>query len=130
MQYAMLVYLNETEFLALPASDQDRCRHACADWHDALVRDGRSSGALRLHPTGTATTLRERNGRLVLHDGAFAETKEVLGGFVLLECGNLDEAIALAGTFPTLKHGFSLELRPVREGGVRGDATENGAASP
>lgn len=124
MHYAMLVYLNEAEFSAMPTMEQDRCRNACADWHEELVRTGRSSGALRLHSTGTATTLRDYEGKLVLHDGPFAETKEVLGGFVMLDCANLDEAIALARTFPTLKRGFTVELRPVRDGGVRGDAAE------
>jgi hypothetical protein len=123
MHYAMLVYLEEPDFLAWPAEEQERLRDACADWHDALVRDGRSGGAMRLQPVATATTLRERAGGLVLSDGPFAETKEILGGFVILEAPDLDAAIALARTFPSLRAGFSLELRPVMPGGAgRGDA--------
>lgn len=126
MQYVMLVYLNESEFLTLPREEQDACRDACADWHDPLLRDGRSTGAMRLHPTATATTLRERDGKLVLHDGPFAETKEVLAGFVQLECRDLDEAIALSRTFPALKVHTAVELRPVKTGGVRGEPGESG----
>src|SRR5882724_11209338 len=113
MQYAMLVYYHEPEFQALPEHEQERLRNACADWHDQLLKNGRSAGAMRLQPTATATTLREKNGKLVLFDGPFAETKEILGGLVTLECRDLDAAIALARDFPSLPAGFSLELRPV-----------------
>lgn len=119
MQYAMLVYFNEADFLALPQAEQDRLRNACADWHDQLNRDGHSAGCLRLQPAATATTLREKNGQLVLFDGPFAETKEILGGLVILESRDLDAAIARARTFPSLPAGFSLELRPVMPDGTR-----------
>lgn len=112
MNYAMLVYYQEAEFLSLPAAEQDQLRTTCSDWHNHLVQTGRSTGCLRLEPIATATTLREKNGRLMLHDGPFAETKEILGGFVMLDCRDLDEAIALTRTFPGLPAGFSLELRP------------------
>ena len=124
MQYAMLVYFNELEFTSLPMQEQVRLHNACADWHDQLVKTGRSAGCMRLQPATTATTLREPDGRIVLTDGPFAETKEILGGLVTLECRDLDEAINLARTFPTLPAGFSLELRPVMpNGGHRINAT-------
>ena len=119
MQYAMLVYFNEVEFTSLPTQEQVRLHNACADWHDQLVKAGHSAGAMRLQPATTATTLREQGGRLVLTDGPFAETKEILGGLVTLECRDLDEAIDLARTFPSLPAGFSLELRPVMPNGTR-----------
>ena len=119
MQYAMLVYFNEPDFLALPGHEQQRLRNECADWHEGLIKKGQSTGAMRLQPIATATTLREKNGKLVLFDGPFAETKEMLGGLVILECNNLDEAVALARNFPTLPAGFSLELRPVMSDGVQ-----------
>lgn len=119
MHYAMLVYFEEAAFLALPAEEQDRLRNECADWHDRLVADGRSAGAMRLQPPATATTLRETKGRLSMTDGPFAETKEILGGLVLLDCKDLDEAIALSRTFPSLPAGFALELRPVMPQGVQ-----------
>jgi hypothetical protein len=119
MQYAMLVYFDETEFLALPAPEQDRLRNECADWHEALLKQGKRAGTSRLQPVSTATTLRKKNGKLSVFDGPFAETKEILGGFVLLECGNLDEAVALARDFPALPAGFTLEIRPAMPDGTR-----------
>lgn len=119
MQYAMLVYFDETQFLALPVPQQERLRNECADWHEALVKRGQSTGASRLQPVSTATTLRQNKGKLVVFDGPFAETKEILGGFVLLECENLDEAVALARNFPSLPAGFALEIRPVMQDGTR-----------
>lgn len=119
MQYAMLVYFDETMFLTLPFSEQERLRNQCADWHEALLKQGKSAGASRLQPVSTATTLRQSKGKLVVADGPFAETKEVLGGFVLLECDNLDKAVALARNFPSLPAGFTLEIRPVMPDGVR-----------
>lgn len=119
MQYAMLVYYQEQAFNALPEAEQLRLRDACNDWHAPLVQQGLSSGGLRLQPITTATTLREREGQLVIADGPFAETKEVLGGFVHLECRDLDEAIAHARRFPSLPAGFTLELRPVLPEGAK-----------
>ena len=119
MQYAMLVYHHEADFHSLPAEEQNRLRNACADWYSQLEATGRASGAMRLQPTVTATTLREQNGKLVLSDGPFAETKEILAGLVVLECQDLDEAIAQARRFPSLPAGFSLELRPIIPDGVR-----------
>lgn len=118
MQYAMLVYLNEPSFQGLPAAEQTRLRNDCADWFAGLAQQGRAVEAMRLQPTSTATTLRERNGQLVVSDGPFAETKEILGGFVILEAPDLDQAIGVARTFPSLPAGFSLELRPVWPDGV------------
>src|SRR3954470_13778755 len=119
MQYAMLVYFDETQFLALPSSEQTRLRNECADWHEALLAKGKSAGASRLQPVATATTLRQNKGKLIVADGPFAETKEVLGGFALLECENLDDAVAQARRFPALPAGFTLEIRPVMPDGVR-----------
>lgn len=119
MQYAMLVYFQEPEFFALPPAEQLRLHQACGDWYDALAKSGGSTSCLRLQPVVTATTLRETGSRLMLSDGPFAETKEILGGLVVLECPDLDAAIALARTFPTLSvPGFALELRPVVGEGV------------
>lgn len=116
MNYAMLVYYSEPDFQALPAAEQERLRQACADWQERLVESGQSTGCMRLRPTATATTLRQKDGQLMLIDGPFAETKEILGGLATLECRDLDEAIACARTFPALPAGFSVELRPVIAG--------------
>ena len=82
-----------------------------------------------LQPTSTATTVRVRDGERLLTDGPFAETKEQLGGFYLLECGSLDEAIELAAKIPGAQSG-SVEVRPVMnyEGAESGDAQQSAAA--
>jgi hypothetical protein len=112
MLYTMLIYMDEERFAALPVDEQNRVHRECTAWHEELVNSGHSIGATGLQPTTTATTLRERHGKLVISDGPFAETKEVLGGFEALECKDLDEAIAIAKRFPALRIGSSVELRP------------------
>ncbi len=113
MQYVLLVYSNEAEFFAQPFSEQERLRNECADWHEDLLKKDQTRGAARLLPATSATTLRKMKGKLTLVDGPFAETKEILGGVVLLECENLDEAVKLSRHFPCSSAGFCLELRPV-----------------
>jgi hypothetical protein len=73
-------------------------------------------GGNQLKPTSTATTVRVREGKSVVTDGPFAETKECLGGYFLIEAKDLDEAIAIAGRIPAARHG-SVEVRPVVEMG-------------
>ena len=81
----------------------------------------RFRGGGQLHPTAAATTVRMRHGKLVCTDGPFAETKEQLGGYHLVECHDLDEAMAIAARIPTLHAGGAIEVRPVAvpEGGTR-----------
>jgi hypothetical protein len=112
--------MDEKQFAALAPEERNQVHRECQAWHDALVRSGHSLGATGLQPTFTATTLRERNGRLLILDGPYAETKEVLGGFEALECKDLDEAIAIARKFPALRVGSTVELRP----GVPGNQCE------
>ncbi|HWB06747.1 MAG TPA: YciI family protein [Verrucomicrobiales bacterium] len=112
MKYIMLVYMNQEAFSALPKEEQTRIHQECGTWHDELVATGRSTGAIGLHPPATATSLRQQNGRIVVSDGPFAETKEVLGGLERLECKDLDEALAIAKRFPTLRAGCTVEIRP------------------
>jgi hypothetical protein len=118
MHYTLLIYLDQTRFSALPADEQNRVHRACGAWHDELVKSGHSRAAIGLQPVTTATTLREQNGKMLLTDGPFAETKEVLGGFERLECRDLDEALAIARRFPGLQGGHcSVEVRPEVAGG-------------
>ena len=78
-----------------------------------IVRSGHYRAGTKLAPTAAATTLREKNGRRVTTDGPFAETREQLGGLHLVECKDLDEALAIAGRIPTLRVGCTVEVRPV-----------------
>lgn len=113
MNYTMLIYLDEKQFTALPKDEQNRVHRACGAWHDELVQTGRSRGAIGLQASTTAQTLRQPNGKLVLTDGPFAETKEVLGGLENLVCRDHDEALAIAKRFPGLTAGYcTVELRP------------------
>jgi hypothetical protein len=107
MKYLCLVYLDAAHWNA--CSDQ-----LCADYVQQLVAGQRLLGGEPLHPTHTATTVRVRNGEVTLFDGPFAETKEMLAGFYLVDAKDLNEAIQLAAGIPPAKYG-SIEVRPVRE---------------
>ena len=82
---------------------------------DELTAAGKYLGGNPLHPPSTATTVRVREGKRLLTDGPFAETREHLGGYMLIDVGDLDEAIAVAAKGPVARVG-SVEVRPVREG--------------
>ncbi len=107
MKYLCLVYLDAEHWSACP--DQD-----CFEFATGLAESGRLVAAEPLHPVDTATTVRVRNGQVTLYDGPFAETKELLAGFYLVDAKDLDEALAIAGRIPPAKYG-SIEVRPVRE---------------
>jgi hypothetical protein len=107
MKYLCLVYLEEQRLHAIP----DRECQACGD---SFTASGVLIAAEALQPTDTATTVRVRNGRVSITDGPFAETKEQLAGFYLLEARDLNEAIQLASRIPPAREG-SIEVRPVRE---------------
>jgi hypothetical protein len=113
MQYMLLVYGDERLLEELPKDEADRLDDARDLWAQDLVKSGHARGTGSLHPASTATTLREQNGRLVIIDGPFAEIREELCGYQLVECRDLDEAIAIAARFPALGAGFSMEVRPV-----------------
>jgi hypothetical protein len=101
MQYVMLVYLNEKEFYALPKDEQNRVHRECTAWHENLVKAGKSVGGNGLQPSSTAKT-----------DGPYAETKEIIAGFEIFEFASMDEAVATLQTFPGLKCGTAIEIRP------------------
>ncbi len=113
MQYVLFIHLDQKSFASQPKEDQNRVHRECSLWHEELVKSGRSIGAFALQPTDTSTTLRSQDGKIVVTDGPFIETKEVLGGFEILECRDLDEALAIAKRFPNLGEGCSLEVRPL-----------------
>ncbi len=106
MKYLCLVYLDAEHWNA--CSDQ-----VCMDYVHALQASQQLVGGEPLHPTHTATTVRVRGGQVTLYDGPFAETKEMLAGFYLIEAKDLNEAIRIASGIPPAKFG-SIEVRPVR----------------
>ena len=107
MKYLCLVYLDEQNWSAIP----DRECMACGE---TLRASGRHIAAEALQPVHTATTVRVRNGKVAFTDGPFAETKEQLAGFYLIDAGDLNEALQLAAKIPPARTG-SVEVRPVRE---------------
>ena len=112
MRYLCLIYDDERTMSAMPKSEAD----AFMDEYFALTEHMRESGHLvageALQPVQTATTLRQRSGRLLTTDGPFAETKEQLGGFYLIEARDLNEALQIAARIPSVRTG-SVEVRPV-----------------
>jgi len=107
MKYLCLVYLEPEKWNAVPDRE---CFASASSFRDA----GQLLAAEPLHPVDTATTVRVRNGQVTVTDGPFAETKEALAGFYLLEARDLDEAIQMAAKIPPAREG-SIEVRPVRE---------------
>jgi hypothetical protein len=125
MQYLLLIYGPES---TEQPSDEDIAAEMEA--YNAFTRHVAERGALKsgeaLHPSSTATTVRVRDGQTLTTDGPFAETKEVLGGFYLVEAADLDEAIGYAARIPGAQRG-SIEVRPVVDFGE--DSVEAVAAA-
>lgn len=114
MKFLMLVYTDDALLRELPAGEYDRLMNGCIRHADELRADGRLIESQQLEDAPTAKSLRVRNGRASVTDGPFAETKEILGGFNLIEAADIDEAIRIAAEFPWAKYGC-LEVRPVRD---------------
>jgi hypothetical protein len=112
MQYLLMVYESET-WPQLPAAEKRQVAQDCEAWHQALVARGIGLAGVGLQPPATACLVTEKQGRSVITDGPYAETKEVLGGFEMIACRDRAEAIAIAQTFPALRVGFTLEVRPI-----------------
>jgi hypothetical protein len=114
VKYMLLIYLGESwDKLSLAERQQlywEQRRVA-----DELIPSGKYLGGSPLHPASTATSVRVRDGKPLLTDGPFAETREQLGGYMLVDVKDLDEAIAIAARGPVARVG-TVEVRPVREG--------------
>ena len=113
MQYMMLIYDQEARWAALSEAEEDALRARHAAFADALISRGQLVTGRELERSHTATVVREEDGGRVTTDGPFAETKEQLIGYAVLECRDLDEALAIAGRVPLLPGG-AVEIRPVR----------------
>jgi hypothetical protein len=111
MKYVCLVYSDEQDLHGLPDSPHDA---ECKAFSDSQLEAGRMLGGQALAPVATATTVRVRSGEVSITDGPFAETREQLAGFYLIEARDLNEAIRFASRIPPARVG-SVEIRPVRE---------------
>lgn len=114
MRYLLLVYTDPRMMDALPPGEADARMRECFAHADRLRARGRLLDSQQLEPPETATAVRIRNGRLMTTDGPFAETREQLGGFNLIEAATLEEAIRIAADIPWAQTGC-IEIRPVRD---------------
>ena len=111
MKYMLLVYLAED---AMTDSEREHCYVESAQLAQDLNASGKYLAASPLHPVATATSVRVRSGKRLVTDGPFAETREALGGYYLIDARDLDEAMSIAERVPGAKYG-TIEIRPVLE---------------
>lgn len=124
MQYLMLIYDAEADWAKMTAADQAAMYKEYGQFTQQIMESGNHQAGHQLKPIATATTVRIRDGKRVVTDGPFAETKEQLGGFYLVEAMDLDEAISIAARIPSVRHG-SIEIRPIV---TRGETAEGKVA--
>lgn len=114
MKFMMLVI--EPHHGSPPSPEDLKKIHAeCTAWHQHLVKTGKSLDCAGLKPPPFTKSLSKRTGQLKIIDGPFIETKEVLGGYEMLDCADMDEAVQIVSTFPALDWGVAVEIRPVIE---------------
>ena len=111
MKYMLLIYSDEQIW---SEADREHCYQESARFAHQLQSNGQYLDASPLHPTSMATSIRVRDGKLLVTDGPFAETREQLGGYFLIEAKDLDEVISLAGQIPGARVG-TVEIRPILE---------------
>jgi hypothetical protein len=112
MQYLLLIYDREADWAALPEPEKGKIFQEYGSFTQAIRDSGHYLGGNPLQPVSTATTVRVRNGKPATTDGPFAETREQLGGYYLIEAKDLDEATGIAARIPSARMG-SIEVRPI-----------------
>jgi hypothetical protein len=112
MKYLCLIYSDENAYAAMPKADGEKMFAEYMQYTKDIKDSGHYIAGERLQPTKTASTVRIRTGKLSTTDGPFAETKEQLGGFYMIEARDLNEAIAIGGRIPGARVG-SIEVRPI-----------------
>lgn len=112
MQYLLLIYRSEAELNKMAPADRQKVSAEYGAYTQSIVQSGHFKAGDGLQPSTTATTVRVRDGKTLTTDGPFAETREQLGGYYLVEAKDLDAAIALAARIPNARDG-SIEIRPV-----------------
>ncbi len=114
MKYLCLIYENEKNWETMPPADGEAIMNEYFAFTEGIRRSGQCVAGEALQPTPTATTVKVRNGKVSTTDGPFAETKEQLGGFYLIEANDLNDAIQVAAKIPSARLG-SIEVRPVMD---------------
>ena len=112
MQYLLLIYDTESQWGKLSEAEQQAIMKEYRDFTQSITQSGHYKGGNQLHPVAKATTVRVRDRKRLVTDGPFAETKEQLGGYYLIDAKDLDEAVALAARVPSARMG-SIEVRPI-----------------
>jgi hypothetical protein len=113
MQYLLMCCFDEKQWGKMPESQRDEIMQEYGEFVQSIVKSGHYLAGAKLQSSSTARTVRGRNGKPVLTDGPFAETKEQLGGYHLVECKDLDEALSIAKRIPTIRLGGTIEVRPL-----------------
>lgn len=117
MQYLLLIYDNEAVRMSMPKEELGKMYGEYFAFTEEIRKSGHYIGGNPLQPVSTATTVRVRDGKQAVTDGPFAETKEQLGGYYLVEAKDLDEAMSIAARIPGAKHGC-IEVRPIQPMGA------------
>ena len=111
MQYMLMCCIDENHWHGLSQRERDRVMQEYGAWIESIRASRHHLATGKLRPSSTATTVRQKAGKVVITDGPFAETKEQLGGYHLVECRDLDEALSIARRIPTLPVGGKVEVR-------------------
>jgi hypothetical protein len=119
MRYMLLMYRDDTAWEALPVQERGAIYRRAVDYSEDLKAAGRYQGGDPLQSSTGAVTVRMKDGRAVTTDGPFAETKEQLGGYSIVDVKDVDEALAIVADHPLLYAGFSIEVREIRGGPPR-----------
>ena len=112
MQYLLMIYQSEAEYAKTDAATRQKTMEEYGAFTQGIIQSGNFKAGDRLRPVTTATTVRVRDGKTLTTDGPFAETREQLGGYYLIEAKDLDTAIGIAARIPSARLG-SIEVRPI-----------------
>ena len=129
MQYLLMCCFEEQAWNAIPEQERATVMRDYGAWIESATSSGHYRAGGKLKPSAASTTVRMKNGKPVITDGPFAETREQLGGYHVLDCRDLDEALALAARIPTLRVGGTIEVRPLEYvvGGTHAVPVKSGA---
>jgi hypothetical protein len=119
MRYMLLICRDEERWDAMSVEGRGTIYREAFEYSEARRPSGFYQGGDPLEPASTATTVRMKNGKAVITDGPFAETKEQLGGYTIVEAKDLDEVLAFVARHPLLRGGHTIEVRPIRVGPPR-----------
>jgi hypothetical protein len=116
MEYLLMIYDQESNWAAMSEAEKGKMMQGYHTFTEGIRQGGQYKGGNPLQPVSTATTVRVRDGKTMTTDGPFAETREHLGGYYLIDAKDLDEAIAIAARIPSAQMG-SIEVRPIMKMG-------------